>query len=72
MSSDPDSPLADEGSVDSMSLVNLIVATEQRIADQFDVEVSLAEGMAEENDAFASVTSLVAYIDRLLAEASHG
>ena len=67
---EPDVPLADGGAVDSMSLVNLIVATEKRVEASFGVEISLAESMAEDNDAFATISSLVAYVDRLLEEAA--
>ena len=38
--------LGKEGNVDSILLVNLVVAIEQRIEDEFDIEVNLADERA--------------------------
>ena len=64
-----DTPLIGEGStLDSVALVNLIVITEQKLEDQFDVALNLAEdglGFADEAP-FLSVGSLIEHVSTLL------
>lgn len=56
--------------LDSFGLVNLILATEESVADEFGVEVTIADGVAawQENNPFRTVDSLVQYISGLLEE----
>ena len=64
-------PLFGEDSgVDSLTLVNLIVAAEQKIQEQMDAAVTLADekAMSQKNSPFRSVESLAAYIVMLLNE----
>lgn len=52
------------GKLDSLGLVNLIVATEQKIEDEFDVAVILADekAVSQENSPFKTVGSFAKYI----------
>jgi D-alanine--poly(phosphoribitol) ligase subunit 2 len=61
------------GVLDSLGLVNLIVATEQRIEEDFGVPISLADerAMSQEKSPFRTVDSLVAYIALLLGDNHH-
>lgn len=56
------------GVLDSLGLVNLIVAVEQEIEDAFDETVTLADekAVSQKNSPFKSVESLVDYIADLL------
>ena len=58
----PSSPL------DSLALVNLIVAIEERVEEAFGVSISIADERArsQPDSPFASVRTLVGYIDSLL------
>jgi acyl carrier protein len=58
------------GKLDSLGLVNLIVAIEQGMADQFDMELTLADekAMSQKVSPFQSVGVLVDYIDQRLKE----
>ena len=53
----------EDGVLDSMGLVTLIVAVEQAIEDKFDVSVSLADekAMSQSNSPYQSVATLAAY-----------
>lgn len=67
----PDTPLFGQGGrLDSLGLVNLIVLTEQKLEDDMDVSLSLADerAMAMESSPFASVATFAAYIETLLME----
>ena len=61
------------GELDSLGLVNLIVATEQRIEDELDISVNLADekAMSQEVSPFLTVKTLMGYITQLLEEASN-
>ena len=56
--------------LDSLGLINLIVAVEQNIEDEFDVTITLADerAMSQENSPFRTVGSLADYIELLLEE----
>ena len=47
--------------LDSLGLINLIVAIEQQLEDEFDITVNLADGraMSQEHNPFKNVGSLV-------------
>ena len=57
-------------SLDSLGLVNLIVAIEQNIEDAYDLEITLANerAMSQKRSPFKTVESLVGYIEILLRE----
>ncbi len=57
-----------DGVLDSLGLVNLIVAVEQEVEDAFDETVTLADekAVSQKNSPFKSVQSLVDYIESLL------
>ena len=72
----PKNPTADhniygsEGLLDSMGLVNLVVALEERIQDEYDVPITIADerAMSQNNSPFRTVGSLAEYIEDLLLE----
>ena len=57
-------------SLDSLGLINLIVAVEQNLEEAFETEITLADerAMSQENSPFRTVESLVDYIEILLEE----
>ena len=56
--------------LDSLGLVNLIVAVEQNIEDEFDITITLADerAMSQKHSPFRTVRSLSDYIEKLLKE----
>lgn len=56
--------------LDSLGLINLIVAVEQNIEDEFDVTITLADerAMSQETSPFRTVGTLTDYIEMLLGE----
>tara|TARA_B100000686_G_C15842968_1_gene503557 strand:+ start:150 stop:455 length:306 start_codon:yes stop_codon:yes gene_type:complete len=56
--------------LDSFALVNLLVAVEQNIEDEFDITIVLADdrAMSLEKSPFRTVISLADYIETLLRE----
>ena len=56
--------------LDSLGLVNLIVAVEQGIEDAFDVSITLADerALSQESSPFRTVNSLCEYIFILIKE----
>jgi acyl carrier protein len=58
--------------LDSLSLVNLIVATEREIEDAFGVSVLLASdrAMSQKRSPFLTIGSLASYVQELLVEAA--
>lgn len=64
----------ESGKLDSLGLVNLIVATEQKLEEIFDVSLTLADekAMSQRNSPFKSVTTLAEYISTLLEEKANG
>ena len=66
-----DTELFGQGSsLDSLGLVNLVVAVEQNIEDKFDVTITLADerAMSQETSPFRTVGTLTDYIEMLLGE----
>ena len=62
------------GALDSMSLVSLVVNIEERVQDEFGVEIILAneKAMSQKNSPFATQARLATYtIDLLEAEMIH-
>jgi acyl carrier protein len=57
--------LGQSSTLDSLGLVNLIVAVEEGVQDGFGETITLANehAMSSENSPFKNVQSLVAYID---------
>ena len=62
--------LGDSGTLDSVTLVNLIVAAEQKIEEELGVTISLADerAMSQESSPLSTVGNLVDYISLLLSE----
>lgn len=56
--------------LDSLGLVNLIVLVEEKIAERYDVNLTLADerAMSQERSPFRSVQSLAEYTHLLLTE----
>ena len=54
--------------LDSLGLINLIVAVEQNIEDEFDITITLADerAMSQKHSPFRTVGSLADYIEILL------
>ena len=70
-----DTPLWGKASkLDSLGLVSFIVACEERITDQFGVELSLADERAISltHSPFRTIGTLIDYISSLLSEYVHG
>lgn len=53
-----------DAQLDSLGLVNLVVAIEEQVADAFDVSLSLADedALAQESSPFHTVGTLTAYV----------
>lgn len=60
----------DGGKLDSLGLVNLVVAAEQKITEDFDNPISISDerAMSQKNSPFRTVETLIDYIDMLLGE----
>ncbi len=61
------------GVLDSLGLVNLIVAVEQRLEDELGITVVLADekAMAQQNSPFRTVATLVDYILQQMDDHAH-
>lgn len=59
------------GRLDSMGLVSLLVAVEQAVEDEFDIEIAIANAraMSQKNSPFKTVGSLADYVTELVKEA---
>jgi D-alanine--poly(phosphoribitol) ligase subunit 2 len=59
-----------EGVLDSLTLVNLIVAAEQKVQETLNIAITLADerAMSQKNSPFKSVESLANYIIMLVKE----
>ena len=71
----PATPLLGPGSaLDSLGLVNLVVAVEEQMAERFGVEINLAGHAAssQEQHPLTSVDTLVRYIETVVGGAIHG
>ena len=66
--------LGESGSLDSFGLVNLVVALEQRIEDEFGVTLTLADdkAMSYSRSPFRTVATLRDYVTALLKNNSDG
>ncbi len=64
----------DGGKLDSLGLVNFVVATEQKISEDFDISISISDerAMSQNNSPFKSIGILVDYITLLIEESHHG
>jgi len=62
-----------DGVLDSLTLVNLIVAAEQKVQETLNVAITLADdrAMSQKNSPFKSVESLASYIVLLVKEKSN-
>jgi len=62
-----------EGVLDSLTLVNLIVAAEQKVQETLNIAITLADdrAMSQKNSPFKSVESLANYIVMLVKEKSN-
>jgi acyl carrier protein len=60
----------EDGGIDSLTLVNLIVAAEQKIQEELECTITLADekAMSQKNSPFRSVESLAGYIVMLIRE----
>ena len=58
------------GQLDSLGLVNLLVIIEQNIEDEFDINITIADerAMSQKHSPFRTIESLADYIDMLLKE----
>jgi acyl carrier protein len=58
------------GQLDSLGLVNLIVAIEEKLEEECNVSITLADekAMSQRNSPFRTVASLIDYIAMLLNE----
>ena len=56
--------------LDSLGLVNFIIAVEQNIEDEFNISITLADerAMSQKNSPFKDVFSLVRYLENLINE----
>ena len=64
----------DKGKLDSLGLVNFIVAVEQKLHDEFGFPVTLAteRALSQQHSPFRTVHSLTNYITELLQEKDDG
>ena len=60
----------ENGKLDSLGLINLVVAVEQNIEDEFDITITLADerAMSQETSPFRTVGTLTDYIEMILEE----
>ena len=65
----PDTVLySKSGKLDSLGFVNLVLATEESIEEEFGIVVTIADNVAvsQEENPFRTVESLVQYVEALL------
>ena len=66
---DPDTALyGSKSNIDSIGLVSIIVATEEKIEEEFGIAITLADekAMSQNNSPFLSIRSLSDYIGNFL------
>ena len=58
----------EDGVLDSMGLVSMIIAVEQAIEDEYDISITIAnaKAMSRKNSPFATVNALADYIVELI------
>ena len=69
---DPDTVLfGDEGRLDSIGLVHLVVGIEERIEDRLGTPVTIADAraMSQERSPFSTIGYLAVYLEQLILEA---
>ncbi len=66
--------LGSTGQLDSLSIVNLIVATEQKIEEEYSITISLAddESMFQEDGPLGTVGTFYEHVYALIGKSSHG
>jgi acyl carrier protein len=66
--------LGANSTLDSLGLVNLLVTVEEQVSTQLNAPVTLASDKAfsMRNSPFATISSLTAYVQQLVSEASNG
>ncbi|MEE2821819.1 MAG: hypothetical protein VYA53_02440 [Acidobacteriota bacterium] len=70
----PNTPLyAQDGGLDSLSLVRLIIETEQKIEEEFNVHLSLAseKAFSMKNSPFSSIAVLAEFISVMMREGAN-
>jgi len=60
------------GDLDSLGLVNLVVATEQYVEESLDVLISLTDerAMSQKNSPFRTIGTLAEFVEKLVVEQS--
>ena len=67
----PDTPIQGVGTdLDSLALINFLVATEEKVEQEFQVVVPLSDDRAliQEPSPFKTISTVVAYVEELLRE----
>jgi len=66
--------LGESGKLESIDLVNVLVATEDSVEEEFGVPISITDerAVAEKNSPFATIRTLSEFISNLLKENSDG
>jgi acyl carrier protein len=66
--------LGESGKLESIDLVNILVATEENIEEAFGVPISITDerAVSETNSPFTTIGSLCEFISNLLKEQSNG
>ena len=62
--------IGSEAKIDSLALVNLIVAVEEKINDEFGVNVSLVneKAMSQDDSPFKNIRTFINYVSQLLED----
>jgi acyl carrier protein len=71
LKSNHESPLFGQAAaLDSMGLVNLLVCIEERVEDEYDVSITLAneKAMSRKNSPFKSILTLCEYVKEVIEE----
>ena len=66
--------LGESGKLESIDLVNILVATEENIEETFDTPISITDerAVSEKNSPFKTIDTLCDFISNLLKENSDG
>ncbi len=70
----PETQLFGKGSkLDSLGLVNLIVMVEEKVMDEFNAAITIADerAMSQKNSPFRTIRSLSEYVFELVREQQH-
>lgn len=62
--------LGESGKLDSLELVTLIIAIEQKLEDLFEVSITLSDekAMSQKNSPFTTIGALTEYISKLMEQ----